>query len=72
MDQWRSLNALGAIDLRVMTNVGMESTAELIWLWANDLVMHKHDGRVCCIKTEARENEKNAASYSRIPEWFMT
>ncbi|MFM8277473.1 MAG: 6-carboxytetrahydropterin synthase [Cyanobium sp.] len=70
LDHWQNLHALGALNLRVMTNVGMESTAEMIWTWANDLVLAKHGGRVCCYKTESRENTKNAATYSDIPSWF--
>lgn len=72
LDHWQNLHALGALDLRVMANVGMESTAEMIWAWANDLVLAKHGGRVCCCKTESRENEKNAATYSHVPSWFDT
>lgn len=72
LDHWQNLHDLGALDLRVMNNVGMESTAEMIWKWANDLVHAQHGGRVCCFKTESRENTKNAATYSDIPSWFHT
>ena len=53
-----------------MSNVGMEASAELIWGWANDLLQARDGGRICCWKVEARENEKNAASYEAVPAWF--
>jgi 6-pyruvoyltetrahydropterin/6-carboxytetrahydropterin synthase len=67
---WRQLHAQGALDLRVMTNVGMESSAELVWGWANELLHGRDGGRSCCWKVEARENEKNAACYEALPGWF--
>ena len=53
-----------------MANVGMEASAELVWGWANALLWARDGGRTCCFKVEARENEKNAASYEAVPEWF--
>ena len=38
LEHWRELHALGALDLRVMANVGMEASAELVWGWANELL----------------------------------
>jgi 6-pyruvoyltetrahydropterin/6-carboxytetrahydropterin synthase len=70
LEQWQGLHELGALDLRVMSNVGMEASAELIWGWANDLLQARDGGRSCCWKVEARENEKNAASYEAVPAWF--
>ena len=67
---WQSLHEQGALDLRVMANVGMESTAELVWGWANALLRERDGGRSCCWRVEARENEKNAACYSATPAWF--
>jgi 6-pyruvoyltetrahydropterin/6-carboxytetrahydropterin synthase len=67
---WRSLHEQGALDLRVMDNVGMESSAELVWHWANALLHERDGGRSCCFKVEARENEKNAATYEAVPSWF--
>jgi 6-pyruvoyltetrahydropterin/6-carboxytetrahydropterin synthase len=68
---WQSLHEQGALDLRVMANVGMESTAELVWGWANALLRERDGGRSCCWRVEARENEKNAACYSATPAWFI-
>jgi len=67
---WQQLHELGALDLRVMANVGMETSAELVWSWANELLQRREGGRACCWKTEARENEKNGASFEAIPPWF--
>ena len=70
MGQWQLLHEQGALDLRVMTNVGMEATAELVWTWANALLHDRDGGRTCCWKVEARENRANGASYEALPPWF--
>ncbi|BEV35673.1 hypothetical protein CREGCYN_04850 [Synechococcus sp. M16CYN] len=70
--EWRRLDELGALDLRVMENVGMETTATLVWDWANALLQQKDSGRTCCWTVEARENRCNAATYSQVPNWFST
>jgi 6-pyruvoyltetrahydropterin/6-carboxytetrahydropterin synthase len=70
LSQWQALHRQGALDLRVMANVGMEASAQLVWGWANDLLRSRDGGRTCCFKAEARENEKNAASYEALPDWF--
>jgi len=72
LDQWQLLHDQGALDLRVMANVGMEASAELVWGWANALLQVRDGGRTCCVMVEARENEKNAACYEAVPEWFET
>ena len=70
LPQWRTLHEQGALDLRVMDNVGMEASAELIWDWANMLLHARDGGRSCCWRAEARENERNAACYTALPTWF--
>ena len=70
LTSWQQLHEQGALDLRVMANVGMEASAELVWSWANELLLRREGGRACCWKTEARENDKNAACYEAIPAWF--
>lgn len=70
LPQWQDLHAHGALDLRVMANVGMEASAELVWTWANELLRRRDGGRTCCWRAEARENEKNAAFYTATPSWF--
>ncbi len=70
--QWQSLHEQGALDLRVMENVGMEASAALVWDWANQLLQKRDGGRSCCWKVETRENEKNASCYAAVPTWFRT
>jgi len=70
LEQWRSLHEQGAIDLRVMKNVGMENTAQLLWTWANELLNERDFGRTCCWQVEARENISNEATYFSVPLWF--
>jgi len=70
LPQWQALHDQGALDLRVMANVGMEASAQLVWGWANAQLLARDGGRTCCVKVEARENEKNAAYYDALPDWF--
>ena len=70
LEQWQALHEQGALDLRVMDNVGMEASAKLVWQWANQLLEQREGGRSCCWKVEARENEKNAAYFETVPRWF--
>ena len=70
LDHWQALHEQGALDLRVMANVGMEASAELAWGWANALLRPRDGGRSCCWRVEARENGANAACFRAIPEWF--
>lgn len=70
LEQWQALHGQGALDLRVMDNVGMESSAQLVWQWANALLLQRDGGRSCCWKVEARENETNAACYEALPDWY--
>ena len=72
LDTWRRLDSQEALDLRIMENVGMESTAQLIWGWANDLLIERDKGRSCCWKAIAHENDINSASYECFPEWFKS
>ena len=71
MDEWQRLYSLGAIDLRVMENVGMEATAALVWEWANVLLRERDGGRTCCWAVEARENSSNGGVVHRLPPWFV-
>ena len=68
--EWERLDALGALDLRVMENVGMEASAQLVWAWSNALLLERDGGRCCCWSVEARENSRNAARYQQVPDWF--
>ena len=70
IDTWKDLHEKGALDLRIMNNVGMESTSQIIWEWANSLLLVKDEGRTCCWRSESRENSSNAACFEFIPKWF--
>ena len=72
LNYWQKLHDLDALDLRIMDNVGMEFTSELIWRWANEYLHGKDKGRTCCWKTESKENKSNKASYEEIPDWFKS
>ena len=71
LPQWQKLDAEGALDLRIMQNVGMESTSELVWGWANSFLLDRDKGNTCCWRTEARENNFNAATYEFTPDWYQ-
>ena len=71
ISHWLDLHKEGALDLRVMANVGMESSAELVWKWANTLLFDRDKGRTCCWKVDALENRFNLASFESKPEWFV-
>ena len=70
LSQWKNLHAEEALDLRVMDNVGMESSAKLVWEWANELLLDRDYGRTCCWRAEAFENSANSASFQQVPAWF--
>ena len=70
--EWQRLHEAGALDLRVMTNVGMEASAELVWTWANAHLQERDAGRTCCWAVEARENSRNAAWHHAVPDWFQS
>ena len=67
---WKELHELKAINLKIMENVGMESTSQMIWNWANHYLKEKDCGRTCCWKTESRENTSNKACFESIPSWY--
>ncbi len=70
--QWQQLHSEKALDLRIMENVGMEATAQVIWEWANSILHQKHGGRTCCSRAKASENNFNSAYFDLIPDWFNT
>ena len=45
LSDWKILKEKGAIDLRIMDNVGMEGSAKLLWEWANELLKKRDQGR---------------------------
>ncbi len=70
LPRWKDLHLEGALDLRIMNNVGMESSAELVWEWANSFLLNKDKGRTCCYLAEASENEFNSARFEFVPDWY--
>ena len=70
LPQWKKLHEKEALDLRIMENVGMEYTANLVWQWANLLLVNRDKGRTCCIRADAIENSFNSACFDAIPDWF--
>ena len=70
LPEWQRLHDQGALDLRIMKNVGMESTAELLWGWANEFLKERDMGRTCCWRVEAKENSSNSAYFELVPDWF--
>ena len=69
--KWEELNKEGALNLRIMKNVGMEFSSELIWQWSNSFLLNKDAGRTCCWRTESREDGHNSACFESIPDWFV-
>ena len=70
LNVWEKLHSQGALDLRIMQNVGMESTAKLIWEWANKLLLERDLGRTCCWKAQASENYSNSSCFELTPDWY--
>ena len=69
LPEWQRLHELGALDLRVMANVGMEGSAHWVWDQTNALLYARAAGRSWCWQVEARENSKNAAYWQLPPPW---
>ena len=63
MEDFKRLDDLGVIQLRVLPNCGMEGTAEYVFEKVNTMIRKKTDGRAWVRKVEVRENEKNSAIY---------
>ena len=71
LSEWERLHELGALDLRVMGNVGMEGSAHWVWQQVNELLQQRDRGRSWCWKVEARENSSNAAYWEAKPSWAV-
>lgn len=63
LELFRELHQKGVVDLRVLPNVSMEGSAHFVWSYADALVRAATDGRAWCFAVEARENDKNAATF---------
>jgi len=61
-----------ALDLRVMANVGMEASAELVLGWANALFGRtRNSGRALLLEGRSPQNEKNAACFEGDSRLFQ-
>lgn len=63
LEEFRRLDKLGVVQLRVLPNCGMEGTAKYVFDIVNKMITEKTDGRAWVHKVEVRENEKNSAIY---------
>ncbi len=60
---YEHLHEIGAIQLRIIPNVGAEKFAEYVYNKVNEFVLLETKGRVRVKQVEVRENEKNSATY---------
>ena len=60
---FKTLDATGAVQLRILPAVGAERFAEYIYHRINDFIVAETDGRVKVVQVEFREHEKNTAFY---------
>lgn len=63
LELFRELDKKGIIKLRVLENVGMESTSEFLLNKMNEYLKNKTNDRVWCYRVETRENEKNSGIF---------
>ena len=60
---FKTLDATGAVQLRILPAVGAERFAEYIYHRINDFIVTETDGRVKVVQVEFKEHEKNTAIY---------
>lgn len=60
---FEDLHAREIVDLRVLPNVSMESTAAFVFAFVDPWIRHRTDNRVFLLEVECRENNKNAGRY---------
>jgi 6-pyruvoyltetrahydropterin/6-carboxytetrahydropterin synthase len=63
LSNFQELNKIGAIQLRVMDNVGCEMFAEFVYKHINDVVEGETGNRVHVKQVTCHEHQINAASY---------
>ena len=63
LDTFKTLDATGAVQLRILPAVGAERFAEYFYNKLNNFVQAETEGRVKVIQVEFREHEKNTAFY---------
>ena len=63
LDTFRTLEAEGLIQLRLLPDTSTEGCAKYVFEHADSWVRERTGGRAWCVRVEARENTKNAALY---------
>ncbi len=61
--EFKKLDELGVIQLRIMDSVGCERFAEYLYNTINDFLFEETNGRVRATRVEVYEHERNSASY---------
>ena len=64
LEEWKTMNQQGLIQLRIIPYVGAERFAEFIFNKLNDFIKVETDGRVRVTKVEFMEHGKNSAIYA--------
>jgi 6-pyruvoyltetrahydropterin/6-carboxytetrahydropterin synthase len=65
LEDFKALHAKGGCDLRIMSGVGIEKTAEWCYNTAHEYINAKHGDRCWVEKVEVFEHENNSAIYGR-------
>ena len=60
---FKTMDALGVIQLRILPAVGAEKFAEYLYNKLNPFIQEETEGRVKIVKVEFFENERNSAIY---------
>lgn len=66
LEVFRYLESQQACKLTIYDDVGMEGTAKYVYDHVSKMISTKTKGRVRLVKVEARENEKNSATYENV------
>lgn len=61
---FKTMDALGVIQLRILPAVGAEKFAEYLYNKLNPFIQEETQGRVKIVKVEFFENERNSAIYT--------
>ena len=64
LETFKELHKKGLCDLRIVPKTSLEGSAQTALEKANDILSKITKGRARCFKVEARENDKNSATYS--------
>jgi hypothetical protein len=63
LDTFKTLDATGAVQLRILPATGAERFAEYFYNKLNTFIKKETNGRVKVVQVEFREHEKNTAFY---------